>query len=696
MKAKTCLLLAASTVTIFSACGDNSASPNSNDTLNGVTCSNGLTVESVEQCATIDNGVQKEETNTLYICENGKQVLDATECKGNVADSSVTTVYLCVNGEKVLNAEECPSTITCTDGKIVNDINECVISNNSKESSSSTTVSSSNSTTIIPSITDDDDSDIEDAKKLDGTEILLTVSGTSASIQNDNGCLELADKSVTVTCPGDYYFTGSSTDFQVVVNTPGTDNEGNTGIYLYNVDLKSSSAPILIKNADKTILHLVKGTTNSITDGTSVHEFINAKGNLDSANAAIYSKDDLNIKGAGNLTVTGNYKNGIQSSNDLKIKNGNITVNATDNGIKGKGSVLISGGSLNITAKSGDGIKSDECEENTRGECIGLVANKGVVYVTGGKITIKSGDDGIEAYNYVMLSDSAETMSANITSTGKGILSDNNIYVNCGDIELNATDDGIHAKNNIYMNGGNVTINSGDDGIHADSTLRLLGSTINVQKASEGMEAFYIRAEAGITSTYGTDDGWNAAGGTDGSGSDNGWGARGPGGQSSSKGYIIISGGYHYISASGNDIDVLDANGTATQTGGVLILEIPTSSQGGMGNMGGRPGSSGGMGGSSSGCSTNGAGGLIDTDSGYKISGGVMLAFGNQTEEYPNCSGISYTNSNYYGASNAAFKPQGSGSMILYGGSVTSVAAISNTSGMNEIKFPNGLSYLYK
>lgn len=43
----------------------------------------------------------------------------------------------------------------------------------------------------------------------------------------------------------------------------------------------------------------------------------------------------MNIKGAGKLTVSGNFKNGIQSSNDLKIKNGDITVVAEDNGIKG-------------------------------------------------------------------------------------------------------------------------------------------------------------------------------------------------------------------------------------------------------------------------------------------------------------------------------------------------------------------------
>ena len=212
------------------------------------------------------------------------------------------------------------------------------------------------------------------------------------------------------------------------------------------------------------------------------------------------------------------------------------------------------------------------------------------------------------------------------------------------------------------------------------------------------MEAFYIFAEGGITATYGTDDGWNAAGGSaDGStstgSSQGGWsmgGGMGGGMQSSSKGYIVITGGYHYISASGNDIDVLDANGTAKQSGGVVILEIPNSNSGGMGG-GSRPGQSS----SNGSCGTNMAGGLIDTDQGFTITGGVLLGFGSQTEEYPNCTATSYTANTAYGNANAAFAPKGSGSMILYGGSVTSVSQVS-TAGMNTVEFPNGLKYYYK
>lgn len=537
----------------------------------------------------------------------------------------------------------------------------------------------------------DDENDNEDSRTLDGSQILLKLAGTSATVENNNGCVEVTDKVATITCPGAYYVTGESSDFQVVVNTPGTENEGNTGIYLHNATIKSSNSPILVKNADKTVIHLVKGTTNVVEDGNGNHLFTKVNGAQDTSKAAIYSRDDLNIKGAGKLTVNGNFKNGIQCSNDLKIKNGNITVEAEENAIKGKGSLQISGGVLNVTAKKGDGLESDECEE-AGGACKDTVAGKGIVEISGGNITIKAGDDGIQAANYILVNDSAEASTIKVTSTGKGMVATKFIYVNGGDINVTADDDAMHTKWRVYMNAGNVTVSSKDDGIHADSALYLKGSTINVVTASEGLEAYRIFAEGGITSTFATNDGWNGAGGP-----------KENVGQyaafSESGGHIVVSGGYHYISAKGDMIDVFDANGSGKMTGGVLILEITGQSyenQGGF-NFGGWGGGGmgGGMGGGSGGCSSNMAGGLIDTDAGFEITGGVLLAFGNYSTDLPKCATVTYNNSSYYGSNNAAFKPTYQGTAIIYGGSVQSVTQV-NTAGMQELKFPNGVSYMYK
>ena len=333
---------------------------------------------------------------------------------------------------------------------------------------------------------------------------------------------------------------------------------------------------------------------------------------------------------------------------------------------------------------------SNETKVDTTGACI--YAKDDLTIKGEGTLTVKGNyNNGIHTSNDLRFRGETTVI---VTAKNHGLKGKELVDVEKGNITITTTSgDGIHGDLNVVLTGGNIKVSAGDDGIHADSALYLSGSTVNVEKAGEGMEAFYIFAEGGITATYGTDDGWNAAGGSaDGStstGSSQGGWSMGGGMQSSSKGYIVITGGYHYISASGNDIDVLDANGTAKQSGGVVILEIPNSSSGGMG--GGRSG----MGGSSGGCATNGAGGLIDTDQGFTITGGVLLAFGNQTEEYPNCSATSYTAGTAYGSANAAFAPKGSGSMILYGGSVTSVAQVS-TSGMQTVEFPNGLKYYYK
>lgn len=557
----------------------------------------------------------------------------------------------------------------------------------------------SSSSVVVPrsSESGDNENDNEDARTLDGTQILLKLAGTSATVENNNGCVEVKDKSATITCPGAYYVTGESSDFQIVVNTPAAENEGNTGIYLYNATIKSSNSPILVANADKTVLHLVKGTTNVVEDGNGNHLFTKINGAQDTAKAAIYARDDMNIKGAGTLTVKGKFRNGIQCSNDLKIKNGNITVEAEENAIKGKGSLQISGGTLNLTAKKGDALESDECEEGTDGKCKKIVEGKGIVDIRGGNITIKAGDDGVQAANFIVVSDSTEKATIKVTSTGKGMVADKFIYVNGGTINVTADDDALHTKYKVFMNAGDVTISTKDDGIHADSALHLIGSTVNIVTAYEGMEAYRIFAEGGVTATFATNDGWNAAGGA----------KENSGGYSmfsESSGHAVISGGYHYIASKGNMIDVLDANGSAKMTGGVLILEITGQSYENQGGMGGFPGGGfpgggfpgmGGQQGGGNGCPSNMAGGLIDTDTGFEITGGVLLAFGDYSTDTPNCASVSFTSDNYYGSENAAFKPEYKGSTIFYGGEVNSVSQV-NTAGMKEFKFPNGKVYMYK
>ena len=521
----------------------------------------------------------------------------------------------------------------------------------------------------------------------------ITYAASGASITNDNGCVTLNGGEVVITCAGDYDFSGSysGSDAQIRVYTPKSDSAvylNLRGLTLTNTD----DAVIYTQMASKTFVVAKKGSTNTLSDGslrTKTFTYTNAnnESKTDTTVACIYSKDDLTIKGEGTLIVKGNYNNGIHSTNDLRFR-GETTVNITakNNGLKGKGSVTIEKGFVTITTTDGDGIKSDECTIQNNDTTI--VEGKGYVSITGGTLDITSGDDGIQAFNYVLIADSVSKPTIKITSKNKGIVSDNTVNVNEGTLEIVSQDDGIHSNRDVNMIGGNVTITgtveSGcrnenhsayycADGIHADSTLQIIGGIINVKNAYEGFEGTYINATGGVTAVYTTDDGWNAAGGADGSGF--GWapgqgggfsgGGFGPGG-SSSNAKLIVTGGFHYVKTGSGDVDGFDSNGELAITGGVVVVECQIS---------------------------GGQGGSFDSDGSANINNKTLLGFSSQTSEKGTNNSVSFSTDKYYGTSSIAFKPTITGSVIV---ADEKPSVISNVDGYKSQEFPNGLVVYYK
>ena len=179
--------------------------------------------------------------------------------------------------------------------------------------------------------------------------LLMEFSASGLAVTNDvNGCVTVEENLATITCAGSFYMSGSSDDFQVLVDA---DTSAKVYLYLNNLSLTSASdAPIYVRSADKVFLMLVDGTTNSLSDAstrTKIWSYTDEKGEAktDTTGAAIYAKKDITFKGNGSLTVSGNYNNGIQTAKDLKIKDvPSLVVTAENNGIKGKNSVEIEGG----------------------------------------------------------------------------------------------------------------------------------------------------------------------------------------------------------------------------------------------------------------------------------------------------------------------------------------------------------------
>ncbi len=534
-----------------------------------------------------------------------------------------------------------------------------------------------------------------------GERPVITYAASGASATNAGNCVTVTGGTVTIKCGGEYDFSGSysGSDAQILVNTAKTDSSvylNMKGLTLTN----TADAPIYIQKASKAFVVAKNGTTNTFTDGSSrtkTYNYTNDSGEAktDTTGACIYAKDDLTIKGEGTLIVKANYNNGIHTSNDLKVKNGLITVNAKNNGLKGKGSVEISGGTINITTTEGDGIKSDT-EDATD-----LANGKGSIEITGGTITVTSAFDGITAANAVVVANGESTAPSikvtagggqnclSLTSSGngggfggggfpggmggsscspsesmKGIKGDSSITISGGVIDINSRDDGLHSSGTITLSGGTMTIATDDDGVHAEKALYVKdNANVSVTIAYEGMESPDMNFEGGITSVITTDDGWNAAGGTSTTSTGNtgrgGWGGAG-GGMGGSTGNLKVSGGYHYVYVGTGDTDGIDSNGGISITGGVIIVE----------------------------CRMNGGmGGMVDSDGTTSITGGKLLGFGTNNSEEGTQYSVSFTTSNYYGTADIAFKPSFSGSRMV--SSVGKPGVVSSVSGMTKTCFGN-------
>lgn len=176
--------------------------------------------------------------------------------------------------------------------------------------------------------------------------IEITLSGNTIS---SSGVGVTIDESIaTITTAAIYRITGNLTDGRLIVDT---EDETTVKLILNGVNITSgSNSPLSVMSAEKTIIILADNTDNYLTDATSyVYE-----GDDDEPDAALFSKDDLTIYGAGSLTVNGNYNEAIKSKDGLLLKETNITVTSVDDGIQGKDYLIINGGQYDITIIDGD------------------------------------------------------------------------------------------------------------------------------------------------------------------------------------------------------------------------------------------------------------------------------------------------------------------------------------------------------
>ena len=459
-------------------------------------------------------------------------------------------------------------------------------------------------------------------------DLTITLDGANIATNAPEDTATVSNGVLTIKKAATFAVSGEGKDAQIIVDVDKTAYpDAVVELDLMGVSLtNSTTAPIFVNSVGDEVQIVAKaGTENTISDGTTHSQtYTDSDGQSNTVEGAIFSRDDIKFKGTGNLTVNGNQDDAIVCKNDIKIYNGNITVNAQDDGIRGKDSVTIgdstkSDGSaadnsnlkLTVKTKAGDGIKSTATD---------TAADKsyGVVTINGGTIDITSYLDGIQAeqdfvmnggdlkiFTYTGSSNSSSAQQAapgggssspNLDVSAKGIKavglydaagttwqSKGNITINGGNITIDSTDDCIHCSGEAVLNAGKLKLSTSDDAVHSDASLYIGGKTagtdyksleVYVTTCYEGMEAVYIYQNNGNIYIISKDDGYNAAGGADSSGGNNntgfgqgGWGF--PGGMGGgSFGEMNLNGGIVSVNTSFQDADGFDSNGNIVFNGG--------------------------------------------------------------------------------------------------------------------------------
>ena len=439
--------------------------------------------------------------------------------------------------------------------------------------------------------------------------VTIKLNGKTATSSSNS--VKISGSKITITEEATYIVSGELTDGMLIVDAPDT---AKLQIVLSGANITSkTSAALYILKADKVFLTLANGTENTLANGGSFTAI--DENNID---AAVFSKQDLTFNGSGNLTVTSPTAHGIVCKDDLVITGGTYTVNSASHGLDANDSVRITNATLNIDAGK-DVIHCENTDDTS----------KGFIYISSGSINGEAEGDGIAASAYLQIEggnfdllvgggaengtkassgnyggfmggghggtrpggnqSSTATTDENSTSM-KGLKATNSLLISGGIFTINSADDSVHSDVSVIINGGTFTIASGDDAIHAEDTLTVTAGKIDISESYEGLEALHIDVQGGDIKLKASDDGLNAAGGTDQSGTiggrdgmfgggPGGMGGGRPGGghgggmSANSNGSIKISGGTLYINSSG---DGLDANGSLEISGGYTVVVGPT------------------------------------------------------------------------------------------------------------------------
>ncbi len=287
----------------------------------------------------------------------------------------------------------------------------------------------------------------------DGKEYYHSDYGVYIEYKNDGTVAitnPIADGGVTITTEGQHVYVqsraNSVTYFLSGATENGTfriiDSEHKQNIVLNGVSIKNTNGAALNNLSKKrTYLVIASGTENYLEDGEVLE---------DESKGALFCEGRLSISGQGVLNVVGNARHGIACDDDLEIHSGTINILKTmKDGLHVHDYIEVYGGTLNIWAQT-DGMDCD----------------RGYIDIYGGDIDIVCGKKGI-------------------ATTSDSELHDRHIRIMDGTIKITSLDTvdndstgyGLRSAGNLYIEGGLITIDTQKKGISAGKSISTSAGT---------------------------------------------------------------------------------------------------------------------------------------------------------------------------------------------------------------------------
>ena len=397
----------------------------------------------------------------------------------------------------------------------------------------------------------------------------IALSGDSATASGHNAAAVSVDGStITITAGGTYVVSGALTDGEIVVAA----DDADVHLVLNGASITNADGPAIdVRDAGSAVLVLARGSDNALADGAAY-----ADTGEDAATAALFSSDTLTITGTGSLTVTGAHEDGVSSKNGLAVTGSpTITVNAADDGLRGKDWLLIDGGTLTVTA-GGDGLKSSEDDDET----------KGFVALGGAAVSVTAGDDGVAATTDVTVEGTDLTIAAgggqaNATvqaqpgpgqtgadqgATGQGQAPPDQAGSDqAGSDQAGSDQGGASGQSPADSASSSDDTAAKPKGIDAGVSYTQDSGTVRIDAADEGVQAAFVNVGGGVLTVDSGDDAINAS-----NGDHTIEGYESADSESDDGSVLTISGGQVQLDYAGSD--GIDSNGSAFVTGGQVLI----------------------------------------------------------------------------------------------------------------------------